>query len=184
MSPARPGESHLSHLIPLNPGESRLKKRDRSRRPGRSGERRKTEGGGRTQVAMTVGSPSPPSGAEGRGEEGRRAGCGLALVANVSRCLHPLSQGIEVAGEKHSIFRAGCARLAGQGLATGRSVTAAEAHLPAFWRPAYRACRGFRLLKSLRRADKCHTRIHLSKRCVSRSIDANIAATVAPLGAC
>ena len=101
---------------------------------------------------------------------------------------NPLPQGIEVAGEKHSIFRAGCARLAGQGLATGRSVTAAEAHLPAFWRPAYRACRGFcrgfRLLKSLRRDDECHTRIHLSKRCVSRSIDANIAATVAPLGAC
>ena len=32
-------------LIPLNPGESRLKKRVRSRGPGRSGERRKTEGG-------------------------------------------------------------------------------------------------------------------------------------------
>ena len=86
MSPARPGESHLSHLIPLNPGESRLKKRVRSRRPGRSGERRKTEGGGGTQAAMTAGSPSPPSGGEGRGEVGRRAGCGLALVANVSRC--------------------------------------------------------------------------------------------------
>ena len=81
-----PGESHLSHLIPLNPGESRLKKRVRSRGPGRSGERRKTEGGGGTQAAMTAGSPSPPSGGEGRGEVGRRAGCGLALVANVSRC--------------------------------------------------------------------------------------------------
>ena len=82
MSPARPGESQLSHLIPLNPGESRLKKRVRSHRPGRSGERRKTEGGGGTQAAMTAGSPSPPSGGEGRGEVGRRAGCGLALVAD------------------------------------------------------------------------------------------------------
>ena len=80
---ARPGESHLSHLSHLIPANPRLKKRVRSRRPGRSGERRKTEGGGGTQAAMPAGSPSPPSGGEGRGEEGRRAGCGLALVANV-----------------------------------------------------------------------------------------------------
>ena len=80
--PRAPGESHLSHLIPLNPGKSRLKKRLCPSAPGRSGERRKTEGGGGTQAAMTAGSPSPPSGGEGRGEVGRRAGCGLALVAD------------------------------------------------------------------------------------------------------
>ena len=78
---ARPGESHLSHLIPLNPGESRLKKRVRSSGAGQIG--REAEDGGRRGNAggddggfslSSLGRRGP-----GRGGEARRlrpgAGC-------------------------------------------------------------------------------------------------------------
>ena len=71
VDPWNPADSHLSHLIPLNPGESRSENVSGASRPGPNTHPTSSpEAEGETQTA-TACSPSPPRrGGEGRGEVG------------------------------------------------------------------------------------------------------------------
>ena len=73
VDPWNPAESHLSQLIPLNPGESRTENVSEVSRPGPDTPLTPSpEAEGETQTA-TACSPSPPRrGGEGRGEVGAR----------------------------------------------------------------------------------------------------------------